>query len=135
MERVSTNVVSLEFTPFGTLQVTCQQVIDFNDLQALLASKGGNTFAVFLRGLNKDKLDTYKAAMLNKEIEIIFSDFSISELSPSHTTITWVDGDGEQHTISKIRASTANLNTTPKELRQMALDSLNARVAGGAELK
>ena len=135
MERVNTKVTEIEFTTFGTLSVKCLQVVDFNDLQALFAAKGGNTFVVFLRGLDESKLDVYKSVMVGKEIEIIFSDFAISELSPTHNLLTWVDENGEPRTITKVRASTANLNATLDDLRQMALDSLSARIANGAELK
>ena len=135
MERVNTKVSEIEFTSYGTLSVKCLQIVDFNDLQSLFAAKGGNTFVVFLRGLDASKIDVYRTAMIGKEIEIVFSDFSISELSPTHNLLTWVDENGEIRTISKVRASTANLNVTSDELKQMALDSLNARVGNGAELK
>lgn len=135
MEQVATKVTSLEFTEHGTLAVTCKQVVDFDDLQSLFASRGGNSFVVFLRGLDNEKLESYKNAMLNKDIEIVFHDFAVSDLNPSYTTLTWVDEEGEQRTISKIRASTANLSVSVGELRQMSLDSLNARIAKGAVLK
>ena len=135
MEKVITNVTNLEFTEFGTLAVTCLQSIDLDDLQSLFAARGGNTFVVFLRGLDPDKLEAYKTAMVGKEIEIVFHDFAVSDLKPSRTTLTWVDDDGEDRTITKIRAATANLNVTIDELRQMATDSLNTRVAKGAVIK
>lgn len=135
MEKVITNVSDLEFTEHGTLAVTCLQTINLDDLQSLFASTGGNTFVVFLRGLDPQKLQTYKQSMMGKEIEIVFHDFAISDLNPSYTTLTWVDGNGEPHTITKIRASTANLSVSVGELRQMSLDSLNARIAKGAVLK
>ena len=135
MEKVKTKISELDFTEFGTLSAKCLQVVDMNDLQTLFAAKGGNTFVVFLRGLDSSKLEEFKTAMLGKEIEIIYHDFSISELSPTYNSLKWVDGDGESHVITKVRASTANLACGMEELRQMALDSMNARIANGAELE
>ena len=135
MEKVITNVTNLEFTEFGTLAVTCLQSIDLDDLQSLFAARGGNTFVVFLRGLDPDKLEAYKTAMMGKEIEIVFHDFAISDINPSYTTLTWVDENGERRTITKVRAATANVAVSVGELRQMAVDSLNARIAKGAVIK
>lgn len=135
MEQVRTQITELQFTEHDTLAVTCKQVVDFSDLQSLFASRGGNTFVVFLRGLDSEKADNYRNAMLNKEIDIVFHDFAVSDLNPSYTTLTWVDGDGETHTITKVRAATANVAVSMGELRQIAVDSLNARVAKGAALK
>lgn len=135
MEKVQAIISEIELTEFKSLAVKCCQKADFSDLQTLFASRGTNTFVVFLRGLDPSKIEEYKQIMLNKEIEIIFQDFSICELSPTHTTIKWVDSeDGTAHTITKLRASSANNRITIEELRQMALDSLNARVANGAIL-
>lgn len=117
---------------FGTYAVKCCEDANLDDLQTLLSNRGVNTFVIFLRGLTLS--DEQIKAMTGKSITIVWHDFAVSELTTDGNVLTWVSDDGESRSITKVRAASANTAVSDEELRQIALNSLNARLAAGAKV-
>lgn len=135
MEKANVTIQEIKFTEFETLSVTCAEKADLDNIQNLFANRGVNTFVIFLRGLDTKRLEDYKQALLNKELVIVFHDFNVSELTSNGNTLNWVDNDGTARTITKIRAASANLSISDEELFSIAKNSLNSRIANGAQVK
>lgn len=135
MEKANVTIQEIKFTEFETLSATCAEKADLDNIQNLFANRGVNTFVIFLRGLDTKRLEDYKQALLNKELVIVFHDFNVSELTSNGNTLNWVDDDGTARTITKIRAASANLSISDEELFSIAKNSLNSRIANGAQVK
>lgn len=115
-----------------SIQVSCESVTDFEhmEIEDILASGGVRKYAFFLKNC-KDKLETLKKVLLNKETHVCVYTAQVSEIVDNATTISVIN-DGEE--VAKYSALTyvvpCKSDFTPAETDiKNALETLKAQVA------
>lgn len=116
----------------NSVQVSCESVTDFEHMgiEDILASGGVRKYAFFLKNC-KDKLDTLKKVLLNKEAHVCVYTAQVSEIIDNVTTISVID-KGEE--VAKYSALTyvlpckGDFAPTDTDIKN-ALETLKAQVA------
>lgn len=115
-----------------SVQVSCESVTDFEHMavEDILSSGGVRKYAFFLKNC-KDKLETLKKVLLNKETYVCVYTVQVSEIVDNATIISVVN-NGEE--VAKYSALTyvvpCKNDFTPSETDiKNALETLKAQVA------
>lgn len=115
-----------------SVQVSCESVTDFEHMEVedILSSGGVRKYAFFLKNC-KDKLETLKKVLLNKETHVCVYTAQVSEIVDNATTISVID-DGKE--VAKYSALTyvvpckSDFIPTETDIKN-ALETLKAQVA------
>lgn len=115
-----------------SVQVSCESVTDFEhmEIEDILASGGVRKYAFFLKNC-KDKLETLKKVLLNKETHVCVYTAQVSEIVEDATSISVIN-NGEE--IAKYTALTyvmpckGDFKPAETDIKN-ALETLKAQVA------